>query len=213
MDRIIHDSSSGAFPVVGERRDRGAPEFVKGRITWNADGRTDCTEDRRAVLVGIVPDGERHKAFARSSVVLDRKFIGRLGKYDRDAHRELVRMLDWAETRVFDVRVSDDDPFVHATFGSFSFEGVRRDRGTEEDAYGSISWTAHPEKSPVEMRSIRALMSLDGEDKVHGDGYFDGNFEAESGFVGSLAECGGEARDALIGRMGWNSGNFAVHPC
>ena len=123
MGRITHDSSCGSFPVVGERRDRGASEIVRGRITWHSSGQFECTEGRRMVLAGMIPDGDRKWAFARSLIELEREFIGRLGKYYRDAHRRLASMLDWDETRGFDVKAADD-PAVHATFGAFSFEGV-----------------------------------------------------------------------------------------
>lgn len=166
------------------------------------------------VLAGMIPDGDCRWAFARSAIELDREFIGRLGKYDWDAHRQLVSMLDWAKTRGFDVQAVDD-PSVHATFGAFSFGGVRRDRGAVENANGSISWTVQPEKAPTAMRCVHAIMSLEGDDEVHGDGCFGGEFDAAWGFIGSLAECRGEARDALIGKMGWNAdgGKFDVHPC
>ena len=215
MGRITHDSSCGSFSVVGERRDRGASEIVRGRITWHSSGQFECAEGRRMVLAGMIPDGDRKWAFARSAIEFEREFIGRLGKYDRDAHRQLVSMLNWDETRGGgDVQVADD-PAVHATFGAFSFEGVRRDRGTVEDAYGSISWTAQAENAPTAMRCVHATMSLEGDDEVHGDGYFGGEFDARRGFIGSLAECGEEARVALIGRMGWGAdgGKFDVRPC
>ena len=59
------------------------------------------------------------------------------------------------------------------------------------------------------------FFSFEGDDEVHGDGCFDGKFETECGFTGSLAECSGEARDDLIDRMGWNAdcGKFDVRPC
>ena len=214
MGRITHDGSCGSFPVVGARRGRGASEIVRGRVTWHSSGQFECAEGRRMVLAGMIPDGDRKWAFARSAIELEREFIGRLGKYDRDAHRQLVSMLDWDETRGADVQVADD-PAVHATFGFFSFEGVRYDREAVEDARGSISWMAQPEKAPTAMRCIHAAMSLEGDDEVHGDGYFDGEFDAGCGFIGSLAECGEEARVALIGRMGWNAdgGKFDVRPC
>ena len=214
MGRITHDGSCGSFPVVGARHDRGASEVIRGRITWHSSGQFECGGGRRMVLAGMILDGDRKWAFARSAIELEREFIGRLGKYDRDAHRQFVSMLDWAETRGFDVQVAND-PAVHATFGSFSFEGVRRDRGTLEDAHGSISWTAQPENAPTAMRCVHATMSLEGKDEVHGDGYFDGEFDAECGFIGSLAECGEKALNALIGKMGWNAdgGKFDVHPC
>ena len=213
MERMTHESICGSFPVIGKRRDRGTLEPATGRITWRTHfgGAEDgCCQ----VFVTMILDGERAWAFVPSVVNLGREFIGRLGKYDREAHRELVSMLDWAETKGFDVRAADD-PVVLATFGSFSFEGVRRDRGSVENAHGSISWTARPEKLSAATRCVSATMSFEGEDEVRGDGHFDGDFNADREFVGSLAECGGEARNLLVGRMGWNAGDgdFDVRPC
>lgn len=210
MERMAHESTCGSFPVVGDRRDRGALEHVKGRITWRTH--FGVAEDGNCqVFVTMIPDGERRNAFVPSVINLEREFIGRLGKYDQKAQRELVSMLDWAETKGFDVRVADD-PAVHATFGSFSFEGVRRDRGGAESVGGRISWAAFPEKAPTAMRCVRVSMASNFSETCLDDNMPCGEIDAECGFVGSLAEGDGEALDCLISRMGWNAnaGEFNV---
>lgn len=55
------------------------------------------------------------------------------------------------------------------------------------------------------MRCVHAIMSLEGDDEVHGDGCFDGEFADARGLIGSLAECGGEARYGPHRRMGWDA--------
>ena len=214
MEWFLNDRSHGSFPAAGERRDRGAPEAVRGRISWSA---SRCAEHAdRAAYVGIVPEGEKIWPF-RTRLRLDRGLVRRLGMHDRAAHRELVDMLDWAETRGFDVRASEDEPVsMHMIFGSFSIEGVRRDRGKAEDTIGGISWSVQtmgfpPPGAPI---GIRSIISLEGEDEVYGEGGYAGKFEADLDFVGRLAECGGDARGVLIERMGWNApdGNLDVRP-
>ena len=190
-------------------------EPFEGRIIWRTGTQFSAAEDtRRKVFASVIPDGERIWAFVPSVIELDRKFIRRLGAYCRDAHRELVGMLDWTETKGFDIQVADN-PAVHAAFGSFSFEGTRRDNGVAEDMHGNILWTAFPEKAPTAMRRLRATMAIGCDDAFHNDADISGEFEAECSFVGRLAECGGVARSRLIGRMGWNAGDgdFDVRPC
>ena len=106
MGRITHDSSAGRSPrsVKGAT---GVVEVVGGRITWHSSGQFECAEGRRMIFVGMIPNGDRKWALARSEIELDREFIRRLGKYDRDEHRQLVSVLDWAETRGLDVQAAD----------------------------------------------------------------------------------------------------------
>ena len=168
--------------------------------------------------MSVIPDGERRTAFVPSVVDIDREFLGRLGKYDRKAQRELVGMLNWGESKGFNVQVADV-PVVYATFGSFSFEGTRRDRGCAESVDGRISWTAFSEKAPTAMRRIRVSMASNFDEACLYDDHVSldddmpcGEIDAECGFVGSLAEGDGEALGCLISRMGWNAdaGEFNV---
>lgn len=221
MERIAFESACGSFPVVGDRRDRGAHEPFAGRIMWSVNSRFGGAGNNRRISVSVIPDGARATAFVPSVVDIDREFLGRLGKYDRTAHMELVDMLDWAVSKGFNVRVADV-PVVHATFGSFSFEGTRRDSGATKSVGGRISWTARPENAPTATRRLRVSMAANFDeaclcdDNVSLDDNMPcGEIDAKCGFVGRLAEGDGSALDHLIGKMGWNAdgGEFDVRPC